>query len=819
MLNLFEFRKKSDRLTDLLPWAALVAPGVILNKDGSFQQSLMFRGPDLESSTEPQLVSATARLNNALKRLGSGWGLYIEARRRHAIGYPKSGHFTDPISWLIDVERRDLFEREGENYESDYYITFQYLPPQETISKVSNVFVRKNKAEDRSSLSAYKKLLAYFTKTVNQLYDISQDFMYDVRFLTDQETLSYLHNCISDKEQKVNVPDTPMYLDGVLADTPLVAGLEPKLGKYHIRTVSVLGFPTTSVPAMLDALNYLPMSYRWVTRFLPLDKVDAEKILTKYRRQWFAKRKGVLTLLKETLSKSESAMVDSAAMQKSIDADEAAQELADDFVSFGYYTATVTVWDEDKDSVYEKQREIERVINGLGFVTVSETVNAVEAWLSSLPGQPNANVRMPLMHSLNLSHLLPFSAVWAGPTENEHLKAPPLLYARTAGHTPFRLSNYIGDVGHQMILGPTGAGKSVLLNVMGAQFLRYKDAQVFVFDKGGSFYALTSGVGGQYYEVGDVGKGGLVFQPLAYIDDMKERIWAAEWVIGLLINENITITPEVRETVWNALNALAEVPKEQRTLTGLKSFTQDSHLRLALETYTLGGPYGEVLDCDEEHFEKGNWQCFEMERLMATPNIIAPVLAYIFHVLEKRFKGQPTLMILDEAWLFLDHPIFADKIREWLKTLRKQNVAVVFATQSVDDALNSPLVSALNESCPSRIFLPNDRAMEPSVAEGYESLGLNTRQIQILAHAIPKRQYYFQSYKGNCLFDLGLGPIALAFCAASRPEDKKIVTQIREKSQGNHQEYLRSYLHTKGLDWAYNIMLEHYLGENPHAAD
>jgi type IV secretion system protein VirB4 len=196
---------------------------------------------------------------------------------------------------------------------------------------------------------------------------------------------------------------------------------------------------------------------------------------------------------------------------------------------------------------------------------------------------------------------------------------------------------------------------------------------------------------------------------------------------------------------------------------------------------------------------------------MAMPNIIAPVLAYIFHILEKRFDGRPTLMILDEAWLFLDHPIFASKIKEWLKTLRKLNVSVIFATQSVDDAIRSPLVSALNESCPSRIFLPNDRAMEPAVSQGYESLGLNLRQVQILAHAIPKRQYYFQSHKGNCLFDLGLGPIALTFCAVSRPEHRKHIKEILSQNKG-YEYFLKSYLHGRGLDWAHTIVVEHYKG-------
>jgi len=809
MFNLGEYRNKSDRLTDLLPWAALIAPGVILNKDSSFQQTLMFRGPDLESSTEQQLVSTTARLNNALKRLGSGWAFYVEARRKLALQYPDQTNFPNEISWLIDTERRDLFQREEENYESVYYITLQYLPPKESASKISSIFVKKDK-ESEVTGGTYKKLLNYFTASVNQLYDILKDFMYEISFLSDEQTLTYLHDCISDKSHKVRVPDTPMYLDALLADTPLLGGLEPKLGKNFIKTISILGFPTVSVPAILDNLNHLPMQYRWVTRFLPLDKAEAEKILKTYKKQWFAKRKGVLTLLKETLAKSESAMVDNASMSKSVDADDALQELADDHVSFGYYTATITVWDETQDAVYEKQREIERVVNGLGFVSVSETINSVEAWLSSLPGHANANIRMPLMHSLNLSHLLPFSAVWAGPVRNEHLKAPPLLYARTSGNTPFRLSNHIGDVGHQMVLGPTGAGKSVLLNVMASQFQRYDQSQVFIFDKGGSFYALTAGVNGQFYEVGDVGSGGLVFQPLAFIDNNEERVWASDWVMGLLINENVEIIPETKEIIWKALTNLSEVPKKQRTLTGLRSFIQDKRLRIALDTYTLGGPYGEILDCDEEHFYSSDWQCFEMEKLMSTPRIIAPVLSYIFHVLEKRFTGRPTLMILDEAWLFLDHPMFADKIKEWLKTLRKHNVSVIFATQSVADALNSSLVSALNESCPSRIFLPNDRAMEPNVAEGYESLGLNSRQIQILSHATPKRQYYFQSYKGNCLFDLGLGPVALAFCAASGPKDKKMISQVLEASNGDHETFLKKYLHIKDMDWAYKIIQQHF---------
>ena len=803
MLNLNEFKTKADRLTDLLPWAALIDTGVILNKDGSFQQTLQFRGPDLESSTEPQLVAETARLNNALKRLGSGWAIYLEGRRQQALGYPEEGHFKDPISWLVDAERRDLFEAEKLHFESEYFLTFQYLPPKEIVHKTSKLLFKK--AKNQTPSQNYTKTLDYFKSTVTRLCDILSDFMPEISLLDDDETLTYLHNCISTNPQEVSMPDIPMYLDGILADTPLVGGLAPMLGDQHLRTLSILGFPSSTVPAILDQLNYLPLEYRWMTRFIALDKLEAEKILKNYRRQWFAKRKGVMTLLSETVSKSESALSDSAALRKSQDADMAMQELADDFVSFGYYTATITVWDKDPEIADDKQREVERIINGLGFTTINETLNSVEAWLSSLPGVATANVRMPLIHTLSLAHLVPFSALWSGPKVNKHLKGPVLMTTRTKGHTPFRFDNYVGDVGHQMVIGPTGSGKSVLLNMMALQFLRYQDAAVCIFDKGGSFLASTSGVGGQYYDVGSGEKGGLVFQPLAHIDQMEERVFAASWIAGILENENIEITPKHKEAIWNALTNLANTPKNQRTLTGLKALIQDKVIRQALQPYTLGGPYGEILDSDHEVFYDKAWQCFEMETLMQMPNVVAPVLSYIFHVLEKRMDGRPTMIIIDEAWLFLDHPIFSMQIRAWLKTLRKKNACVIFATQSVDDALNSKISSSLLESCPSRLYLPNDRALEPSVRATYEGLGLNDKQIQIISHATPKQQYYFVSQRGNSLFDLGLGEIAIAFCGQSKVEDKKRINELLTKFPAGIK-FATEYLQQCGLDYAVDII-------------
>ncbi len=602
------------------------------------------------------------------------------------------------------------------------------------------------------------------------------------------------------------VPETPAYLDALLADEPLTGGLEPMLGASHLRVMTVRGFPASTWPGLLDDLNRLGFPYRWTTRFLFLDKADGEKELSRLRRQWFAKRKGIVTLLRETVFQQESPLVDSDAANKAVDADEALQTLGSDQVAFGYVTATVVVWDEDARIAAERLKAVERVIQGRGFTTSPETLNAVEAWLSSIPGHVYANVRQPIVSTLNLAHLMPLSAVWAGPERNEHLGGPPLLITRTEGATPFRLTTHVGDVGHALVVGPTGAGKSVLLATLILQFRKYPESRIYVFDKGRSVRAAMLGLGGQFHDLGL--EGGLTFQPLRAVDDPGARAWAAEWVQQLLGHERVEVTPEVKDAVWSALGSLGSAPVEERTLSGLATLLQSNKLRQALQPYTLDGPFGRLLDADHEDLTLGDLQAFEMEDLLHAKSVVLPVLTYLFHRLEAQFDGRPTLLVLDEAWVFLDDPVFASRIREWLKTLRKKNVGVVFATQSLADIQRSAIAPAIVESCPTRIFLPSPQAVEPQLRPIYEGFGLNARQIEMLARATPKRDYYVQSRLGNRLFDLGLGPVALAFVAASSPRDHALIDAALAALAGRLR---RDLAQARGLAWAADLLTDFHL--------
>lgn len=792
MFNIAEYRTKRKPLSDYLPWAIFVQPGVILNKDGSFQKIYKFRGPDQDSSTQHELVAARHRFNNVMRQLGSNWCLHIEARRRKSQKYYKSD-FPDAASAFFDRERQHSFEQNDNQYETDYFFSLTWLTPPDTKGKLEEIFYENL---PKLGASDYRRYLSEFEATCHKVADSLQIFMPRFEPLDDAQTLTYLHDCISNRHVELRAPETAIYIDALITDTSLTCGRHPKLGDEYMDVLSFRGYPGSTLPGLLDVMDHLREEYRWVSRYIPFDKSEAEKEVKAVRRHWFAKRKSLGAILSEALWGQPSALEDTDAIHKAAQASEVLEALGVDAVSMGQFTPVVIVKDQDPKRLQEKVRYIQKVIESRGFVTKVERDNAVEAFLGSLPGHAYANPRRPLVTSLNLLDMIPSSCVWAGPEWNEHLDGPPLMVTKTKGNSQFRLSFHMGDLAHGLVIGPPGSGKSVFLSSIALQFLRYSGAQIYIFDKGRSSRAATLAAGGNFFDLGfGKDRNALSFQPFAQIDEEHERVWAFDWLLTILSRE-INVTPNIKELVWDALSALASQDARSRTFSILVSLVQSEEIKQALRPFVTGGALGQLLDANEDSLGYGAWQSFEMEDLMNTPSAIMPILSYLFHKLEKRFTGAPTLLILDEAWLFLDEPQFAEKIREWLKVLRKKNVSVIFATQQLSDVIKSSISSAIIESCPTRIFLPNPNARDRSVSSFYESFGLNKRQIEIISMAEPKRDYYYQSPKGCRLFELALGPIGLTLTASSSTEDHRLMDQILKAEPDD---FLVKFLEEKGL--------------------
>ena len=793
-------RRKRERLlgfSDLLNYAALVDPGVILLKDGSLLAGWRYTGPDLNSAGSEELTALSHQVNSALAALGDGWAMNVDLIRHPSAEYPQPGAFPDPITALIDEERRRHHTAEGRHFESALALTLSWTPPTEMQSRAARLLFESN-----GPAIDWEQSLEFFTKSLAEFQDALSARLALAR-MGDGALLAHLNACISGRREPIRPPEDGSYLDVLLGCHEFHAGFRPMLDDLNIRPISIAGFPLASWPEVTAFLDEMALPYRWSTRFIFLDPAEAERALKIQRRNWFQKRHGLGGMIKQVFSNGAAQSFENRdAVTMAHDADEALAEASSCRVRFGYYTSAIVVSDEDSSVADANAREIAKQLQHHGFPALIEHVNANEAWLGSLPGHAYRNVRRPLIHTRNLADLIPATSVWAGEESNPCPFYPengaPLIYAATTGSTPFRLNLHVGDVGHTLIFGPTGSGKSTLLGLLIAQFFRYPDAQVFCFDKGLSAFVLAAAAGGRHY---DLGESEIAFCPLARVDDESERTWAVEWLETLLALQGVVILPQHRKALWRALELLGQSQPDARTVTDLIRLLQDQTLRDGLNFYSVHGPMGRFLDADLDGIEDSRFITFEIEALMAMgEKVMLPVLTYLFHRIGGRLDGRPTLLVLDEAWVMLANGTFGAKVEEWLRTLRKKNAAVVLATQSLTEVANSPIRDVILESCPTKVLLPNPEAQNPATGELYLKFGLTERQIEIIATAVPKRQYYYLSPTGRRLFELGLGPATLAFIGAGSKAD---ILEARKLIASHGRSWSVEWLRARGyIEWA-----------------
>ena len=825
-VTLHKHRSPDPGLSDLLIYAAMVEDGVIVGKNGSLMAAWIYSGDDQASSTEPQREAVSFRINQALSSLGNGWMVHVDAVRRRAAGYAAPGlsHFPDALTAALDEERRRLFEGLGTLYDGYFVVTLTYLPPLVAQRKFVELMFDDDQAavtaQDRTKglVEQFMRDCASFESRLSSVFRLHRLrgqslILEDGSTVTHDEFLRWVQRCVTGINQPVSLPAHPMYLDTVIGGQELWTGVIPKIGRQYMQVVTIEGFPLDSTPGILTALGELPIEYRWSSRFIFMDPHEAVRALTTYRRKWKQKIRGFL----DQITNSHTGPLDQDAMAMVADAEAAMGEVNSGVIGMGYYTSVVVLMDEDRAELERSARRIEKAMHQLGFAARIETLNTMDAFLGSLPGHGVENVRRPPLNTMNLADLLPTSTIWTGstaaPCPMYPPDAPPLMQCVTHGATPFRLNLHVRDVGHTLMLGPTGSGKSTHLGMLAAQLRRYEGMSVYVFDKGQSMYPLaaairahTNGQSGLHFTVaGDSNE--LAFCPLQFLETKGDRAWALEWIETMLALSGVKTTPLQRNAIAETVMALHAndvshdhtygQDRSPASLSDFVNMVQDEEIREALKQYTVSGALGHLLDAERDGLALADFTVFEIEELMGLGDKYAlPTLLYLFRRIERSLQGQPSAIIVDEAWLMLGHPVIRDKIREWLKVLRKANCLVVLATQSLTDAANSGILDVIVESTATKIFLPNVFARDEDTSALYRRMGLNSRQIEILATALPKRQYYYSSEYGHRLYDLALGPLALAFVGAS---DKESIAEIRALEAKYGEAWTDEWLASRGL--------------------
>lgn len=798
-------------LNDLLTYMMQLDGSTILHKDGALSRHFIYVAHDADSALSTTLDFISDTWKNSFSFLGDNWMIETNVLSQPFSYAVKSREFPEVVSALFDDERREQFQNQH-YFTTTHYLSISWKPDSELQSQLKKFALNdKTTAGD----SDWDKTLGQFNQKVTDFINYLKRALISIRPLENDELSTFLNFCISGHTNTLKRPYQNTFLDSYVSTEDFIAGFEPKIGKHFIKVLALDDLPNYSTPALLKSLQYFPVTYRWSSRFIPLEKLTAVSYLKKYERSWSSKAIGVFGVIREAMELTPKRDQDA---QSTADQLKQAQiENSSGALSYGFYNSVLILMHENQQELAEAAKGIISHIQKMDFKVRDESVNATEGYLGSIPSHGDYNLRKMMVDTNYIGHAMPTSSLYQGEKKSPcdkagYLDQPPLLFTATEGSRPFMLNCHVGDVGHTAILGPTGMGKSTLIGAMTMGHRQYTDSRIIVLDKDYSNRLLIKSLGGQYY---DLAKDECQLSPLARVKSTDDYAidQALTWLKSCSTLQDVAVTPERQALLRESLIRLSGEKQAFKNLSHLS--VQDEAMRLALNTLN-SGRFKTLLNGTTPQFSNADVIGFEMSSFLQSyssqkQDLNIAVIHAIFNELDEIFKDKrPTLLILEEAWLYLRHPIFREKLTDWFKTLRKANVSVIFVSQDLDDIVQSDSASVIQSSCMTRIYLPNPSVSESRVAQQYLSFGFNEQEIQIIKNAIPKQDYFYQSSYGKRLFRLDLNPLSKAFLCIS---DKKDFDQFDALYDSKNPEWVLSWLRYRQLDQWADFAKSQYFGK------
>ena len=808
-----EMRKDAKGLSDLIDYLALVADGVVLTSTGLYVAGWEFVGPDMDALTVEESWQIANRLASKF-RLGSGWTVQCDLiRGEHQEYCRETANWPDPVSYVIEQERRSRFLLTGEAAPqlSRYFLALSYEPALRVAKRAAR-WVFSSAKDGREGPG--EQALALFQKRISEIDSLLRSQLRSVSRLRSTERgeqiyddfLRYARRCVTGEDFPFAVPENPIFLNQYLATDDFTGGADPQLGDplnelipgKHIAVIAIDAFPEKSFAGILRELDSIPFSFRYCQQAQLLDEQEAKETHEANKGKWGFKKTKTSHKL-SPIKVGETRVVDGFAAEMELDASLAMSAAEHGREIFVRFSAKVVVMETDPTILKQAVEEIVRVVRyRCGFSCRIETINAVAAWLATFPGQHYKEPRTFLVNTANMVHMMPLSAPFRGHEHNPSpffpKKSDPLFYGVTSGGTPYRFNSYVSDVGHTLITGPNGSGKTTLLGLSIAQFFRYPGAQVFAFDKKKTLYTLCQAMGGDFYDINPDNSAAQLC-PLQDLETAGAREWAGQWIELLVEQNDLKVTPAVRNQIKATIEDLSE-SLGGRSLHDFYMAVPSREVKEALQVYLNG-----ILDGQRDNLSMSRFCVFEMDALYRLDKkTMNGALFYIFARIRRRLSSSiPTLVTVDEFREALSHPMAAKYFDEFLFEGRKLNMAVWLVLQELSKVLNSPLKNAVLQQCFTKICLPNPQAVADGASD-YEVLGLNAMDRELIAHAEPKAHYYVTSEDGKRMISLELGRVALAFLGASNDRDRTAVDALIAQEG---EAWPVAWLQSRGLnDWA-----------------
>jgi len=758
--------KTDNSLASVVPYGSFTSEGEVYLRGRGLMVGFEFCGLPLESSSPAQLAGAADRMVEAMRHLGTDDMLQVQFYRLPHLSYPDR-EFPSGAARLIDDERRSQFE--AENYWrmlSRLYVTTQ-------VESVAQSHIRSALFGSGDWNPHVDQVLQRFRERMKAFQDALGGTI-NLRRLNAEETFRDLILAVTGRDFPARLPAGRVRLNEVIASERWYGGVAPWMGELHLRPVCITAYPGATMPQMLAGLLRNPGLLTVSARFICLDPVDTQDALKLERIFWVREAQGsIFDMVLRALHVERRKSLHQDAEQQVAEVDEA-MSAASAGMPFGWCTITAVVKDIDPERATARARALVKDLSAMGLTARVEDANAVEAAQGTWPGDGWSNVRRPLVTAGNFAELTLPVEHWPGtpfvdsPFYDKDTPVP--LACGGSGKEPFYPPTHIGGVSNQLIIGPSGTGKSALLGTMVAATTGLPDAQIVWLDLDYSSFVLAHALGATYIELAADNSSPL--SPLRHLDDENGVGWLFDWFTRLFQRWGVSLDEIQAADLTSALELAKDL--NIRRLGIFATLIQDQRLRGVLANYVMGGKWGHIFDGEAVYppLGSGTVVVYEMRGLVALgERAAAPATELILHGTEMAMGTDPTFIYVDEAWRMLSDEVSRDWLYDAIRTFRKRNAGITLATQSLTEISNSPYRDLLLESCPGKIFLPNPEAAGAYVREAYLKLGLSEREIEIVARAAPRREYFFHSVAGRRLFTLNLGPIALRLCAATGSRD------------------------------------------------
>jgi len=834
---------------EVIRWLVPVNDHIIICKDGSMLACMDFTGMDLDSSSPEALMQVRDQLLYATEQLQEDSPtLAWHVRRRITQNYP-SAQYPDPISARMDAIQHEQFI-EDVQFINRHTLVLSIAPQ----SKATRLIAALERSQQRGAglgqqLSAMTSSLwksvwgedeftyedwsevqsaaEYFEKVLSTFLASTANLK--TRILRGEELGGFLQlstSPTSDLDVRASLPDEHAFMDETMPVDNVDAAYADAMHftRNHQQawlSAYSLDFRKRKSQVdffMLDRLMSAPFEFTLAHVFKALPRPKAKRAVGEAEAYHSNRRYSIWALL---MAAAKSGSLEGVPVKESrqTDTDEAKalkDQIDGGHEGAGLYYGTVVVHAASPTQLITARKQCEEILQACHLNPRLEGMHKFSSFCATIPGSHEEAARWVKITTENFIDLCPTRTVSEGSFLNDYLSeqlqqpCPALVAFRTRNRTPFYYTGYVGDVGHELIIGPTGTGKTAIAIVLWSQFRKYPGSRVVIFDKNYSCRPAVYLQGGSYIDLNQERQGQAsryAMSPIAALmanGNLRHISFLARWIELLATVRGYKPSSNERKQLENALRVTAEMgvadPLALRLGTVVVRLDSTSELAKALDMWVGESALAPYFDNPSDSFDLGSLVGVEMGTILSDEELAAPFMMYAFYRLATQLRDMggsedkpiPTLIYIPEAWYFIRQPQFAAELDEWLVTLRKLGARVVFDTQNPDKLVASSVFPALRDSALCLIFTPNDRAKTRSLNEMYsKELGMDDQQIQFIINGVAKRDYYIRQGQVDRRISFGMNPELLAMVRSDAKAQKLLERFIAQGlPHGWQQRYL-----------------------------